>query len=185
MRFTLRPAKQAAKVLEPKGGGPGAQLTPGATVRSQPTKLPTFVHYDPQIAAQRQRAAVKASFGKRAPVMALVPAFDPRLRVIVLDHEPVEKSMADVAAWTTKTGKTVSLKAKAAPIKAVIAGEDLSHAAPKVKARHAKITRTARATAGTKRFAGTVLREIGYRPDYAGIAATKLLSAPSLIASHA
>lgn len=57
---------RAFKRLKPIGSGPGSQLTPGAIVKPLPKKpVGNFVNYDPIVAAQRQRGAMKASFGKR------------------------------------------------------------------------------------------------------------------------
>lgn len=62
---------KAVKALRPKpvGSGPGSSLVPGAKIKMQPRKPAgppgNFVEYDPIVAAQRQRGAMKASFGKR------------------------------------------------------------------------------------------------------------------------
>jgi hypothetical protein len=49
--FSLKPLKTALKAK--------------AATPVPPAKATSFVHYDPIVAAQRQRSAVKASFAKR------------------------------------------------------------------------------------------------------------------------
>jgi hypothetical protein len=55
--------------FKPLGKGPGTRLAAGASVPPMPSKpvapAGNFVHYDPGLLAQKQRATMKASFGKR------------------------------------------------------------------------------------------------------------------------
>lgn len=78
-----------------------------------------------------------------------------------VERQVVSKDLSGAARWTAKSGKKVALKAKAAPIKAQVSalesGSKLMHSRKK-----------------TRRVAGYLLREIGYRPDYLGMAATSL-----------
>ena len=73
----------------------------------------------------------------------------------------VAKDLAGAARWTSKAGKNLSLKAKEAPVKAQVSaltsGEKLLHSSKK-----------------TRKALGFALREIGYRPDYLGLAAASL-----------
>lgn len=83
--------------------------------------------------------------------------------------EVVSKDFRTAAAWTTKAGKSVSLKAKEAPVRAILRGDELARTAAPRTARRAD-----RAKARVKQAAGVALREIGYRPDYAAAAFTQL-----------
>jgi len=64
MKLSLRPLKAL-------GEGPGAAKTPGAVLpafKKPAAPYKGFVQYDPGLAAQRQRGAMKATFGKRLRV---------------------------------------------------------------------------------------------------------------------
>ena len=90
-----------------------------------------------------------------------------------MEQVEVSKDLASAARWTTKAGKTVSLKAKTAPVKAQVnainAGTRLLSTAPK------KATKTRKAL---RRVGGEALKQMGYRPDMLALAATKT---PSLV----
>lgn len=90
-----------------------------------------------------------------------------------IERQEVAKDLAGAKSWANAKGQKVSLKAKEAPIKAILKGEELLHAtAPKTA------TRAQRAKAGVRRASGLLMREIGYRPDAAAMALTRL---PSLV----
>jgi hypothetical protein len=89
------------------------------------------------------------------------------------DFTSVNKDMGSTVRWTTKAGKKVSLKAKAAPVKAQVkamnAGERIAASAPK------KATRTRKTL---RRIAGKAIESAAYRPDSLALAATRT---PSLV----
>jgi len=86
----------------------------------------------------------------------------------------VQKDFKGAVRMTTKAGKTITLKAKAIPPKAILKGEELTHAVATPRGKHARLTRPQKAAAGAKKVGGYVMREVGYRPDYGALAVIQL-----------
>lgn len=80
----------------------------------------------------------------------------------------VSKDLGSTVRWTTKTGKTLALKAKEAPVKAQVkainAGERVAATAPKKATKTRKVLR---------RITGEALKQAAYRPDALAMAATR------------